>query len=73
MDHFTQLHKDEYSTEMKIERKDTMPNTHIIQLPRYTNLEHSETVRQKCNSIEDISEHNKHIFKKLSPWQDQDA
>ena len=38
-----------------------MANTHTIQPPRHTNIEYSETIRQKANMIIGMQEHNKQI------------
>ena len=45
IDLFAQLYQYKHSIEMDMERKDTMANTNIMQPPRHTNLEHSETIR----------------------------
>ena len=57
--HFVKLNKHEHSNAVEMEKKETMANTCTMQLPRYTKLEHSVTVRQKGNRIKDIQDHNK--------------
>ena len=58
VDHFAQLHKHKCSDIMEMERKDTRANANTIQPTRHTNLEHSETIRQKGNKIKDTLGHN---------------